>query len=145
MLADVLSYNRSGRKWEVVTGEKTVEFPAGDTGKQQAFRLAIFVKDPAVYALASQMAKDNPALESRAWRAAELVIEGKVKMDVFGLLAQVEGSDAAGAYNITAVEGEIACDCQDWTGFTAPYLSSGQRVCKHILAFFFMGQGGNGQ
>lgn len=145
MLADVLTYNRSGRKWEVVTGENTVEFPAGETGKRQAYRLAIFVSDPAVYALASQMAKENPALESRAWRAAELLIEGKVRADVPGVLAQVEGGDAAGAYNICFADGQIACDCHDWTGYTAPMLNDGQRVCKHLLAYLFAGQLGNGQ
>lgn len=150
MLADVLFYNRSGRQWEVTTGrdEQTNErkleiFPAGDMGKRQAYRLAIFVKSPSAYALASKTAKDNPALESRAWRAAELVAEGMVKLDVPGVLAQVEGSDEAGAYNIVIADGQFACDCQDWTGFTAPPLSEGQRVCKHLLAYFF--SGGNGQ
>ena len=53
------------------------------------------------------------------------------------VVAFVEGNSEFGAYNITAVDGELCCDCPDWTGLTAPLLPTGRRLCKHVIAYLF--------
>lgn len=111
------------------------EFPAGPDDRRNAYLLAIWSQDPALHTLADNLAGYYPELETRAWKAAGIVIDGKLNPAENGhVAASVEGSSEWGANNITAIDGELCCDCPDWTGLTAPVLPTGLRLCKHFFA-----------
>lgn len=138
MLQDLVTYDHKKKEYLVTAGQDIVAFPNGPTGKLLATRLAVFASSPAVYELASKLSKKYPALERRAWLAAELVIDGKLTFSPANdVLAQVDGGDPAGAYNVIALDGELACDCPDFAGGFAPFTMSGRRLCKHLIAYTF--------
>lgn len=132
-----IPFNRSTRKYEVAHGDALVEFPAGLAGKRNAFKMTIYAASRRLYRLVDDLAKKHPALESRAWKAAEIVIEEGVNRQVDGALAIVASqSSEYGDYLIQEVDGLLACDCVDFTGHTAPFVGhSFQRLCKHILSY----------
>ena len=139
MLTNV-KYSQSERSYKVTdpkTGE-IAEFPCGTDGRRKAFRLGVWLHEPALHDMADKISNEYPMLEARAWQAVTMIVEGKVKpLTGQGLIAKVEGSSEYGDYNIIVYGDELACDCIDFTGMTAPYLANGQRYCKHILAVLF--------
>jgi len=140
MLPNV-SYQRDERQYRVLdpdTGE-IESFPAGQLGRRDAMRRAVNFSHPRLYQIVTDMVKRWPQLEARAWRAANLVINGKVKnADDDEALASVTSSNEYGDYLVKARGGLIICDCLDYMEGGAPLIGeSGQRLCKHILATQF--------
>lgn len=146
MLPNV-NFNRRLRVWEV-TNEGTgavAEFPAGPDGKQRAFRAGVYAASPRLYRLAVAAVAASPLLESRVWRACELVIAGAVRLVVnptaeCGQAGEAVGlvgsSNAYGDYIVRRMGGQWVCDCEDYTSGLAPFDQTGPR-CKHTLAVEF--------
>ncbi|HET6446900.1 MAG TPA: hypothetical protein VFI27_20225 [candidate division Zixibacteria bacterium] len=139
MLSNV-QYERSIKQYQVtnpITGDIEY-FPNGNAGKRIAMRRAVFFQDPRLHRFVVDLVERYPQVESRAWRAAELLLQGGVKNSEGEALAIVASSTAYGDYLITARTGQIVCDCLDYMDGNAPYIGqSGQRLCKHILALQF--------
>lgn len=135
-VSDVLVYNRSSRVWQVAGDGRVAEFPAGPEGKRAATQMAIWVLNPQLHALAQSLASRHPQLESRAWKAAAYIADGRIAMQPGNgpILALVQGSSPYGPYTIQRHDDETTCDCLDYTGFTAPMLATGARLCAHIIA-----------
>lgn len=147
----VVKYDRHSRAWQVLNG-KVTSFPAGSLGQRQAQLYALEHDCPEVaaelqavlknIALASlDMPLDVTGLTCRAIKGAFLIRDGKVFPPVpftepggcMNEIARVQGSDSL-PYIIT-YEGDVCfCDCPDFLLGDAPFLPSGQRACKHILA-----------
>ena len=141
MLANV-TYDRSDRVYAVAhpeTGEVVETFPAGTHGRRQAFRAAVQLVDPEIYQRAGLIIAKHPHLEARVWKAAELVVHGRVwESDSDLYVAAVESqSSEHGNYILTSDRrGLLSCDCLDFTDFTAPFTEGSlQAFCKHILAW----------
>ena len=140
MLANV-TYDRSDRVYAVThptTGEVEL-FPAGTHGRRQAFRTAVQMVDPDLYQRAGLIIARHPHLESRVWKAVELVIHGRVWESGNDLyIASVESeSSEHGNYIIKHDDhGRMTCDCIDFVDFGAPLVEGSlQAYCKHILAW----------
>lgn len=140
MLSNV-TYQRDERLYQVMDPESGVieTFPSGNQGRRDAMRCAVQFQSPRLYRIVTELVQRYPVLESRAWRAAELALNGSVKsVDEDGLLATVTGSDEYGDYLVKSRNGFIQCDCIDFTDGNAPYVGpTAQRFCKHILAVQF--------
>jgi hypothetical protein len=139
MLANV-AYNRSNRSYAVThpqTGD-VAHFPSGAHGRRQAFQTAVEMTDPELYQQAGRIIARHPHLESRVWRAVELVIADHVQAGQADLYVATVGSQSEyGNYTLTYdSHGRMTCDCQDYTDFTAPVIEGSlQPHCKHILAW----------
>ena len=138
MLANV-TFERGLRQYRVedpISGE--VEFfPSGNDGRKQAHQRAIALHNPRLFKIAAGLIQQHPYLASRVWRACELVIHEAVQCCADSdLLAMVTGSSEYGDYLICKRDGLIICDCLDYMQGNAPYIGpTGQRFCKHILAW----------
>ena len=133
-----ITYNRSTRRYEIDGFDET--FPAGKEGKREAFQTAVYLASPELFRMAKDVSEKYPSLASRAWKATEIIITGAVlrPSDCPNIVALVESSDEYGDHTISAVGGDLACSCVDWTGGTAPYTNEDlQSRCAHILAFEF--------
>lgn len=140
MLSNV-EYERSEGQYRVsnpITGEEEF-FPSGYRGRREALHRAVYFQNARLHRLVTQLVKKWPQVESRAWRAAELVIQGAVKEPPNSqALFAVTSSTEYGDYLIASRKGLIICDCMDYMDGNAPYLGErGQRICKHILAAQF--------
>lgn len=137
MLSNV-QYQRDERQYQVIDPETgAIEyFPPGNQGRRDAMRCAVQFQSPRLFRIVTELVQRYPLLESRAWRAAELALNGAVKMmDEDGILAAVTGSDEYGDYLVKSYNGLIRCDCIDFADGNAPYIGpTEQRFCKHILA-----------
>lgn len=125
------AYNRSTREYDLVnmtTGEVVDRVP----GKREAFQRSIQIASQAVYSLALTFAEFAP-LESRAWKAAEIVVRGGVEV-ASATLALVDGNSEYGRYNVEMVDGLWECDCADFTENGAVQCIDWQARCKHIVA-----------
>jgi len=139
-------YNRAARQWEAHNGRLLGVFPAGPAGKQAA-QLCALKHDHRVlwdeveriritYALDAQ----NDAIETRTIKAAQLVTGGHVlaaRPYNDRAVAYVRSQSRGVGYHIEPsvwLDGYLQCDCQDYH-YRAPTLRSGQRACKHILAY----------
>lgn len=140
MLSNLL-YQRDERQYQVIDPETgAVEhFPSGNQGRRDALRCAIHFQSPRLFRIVTDLVRRYPLLESRAWRAAELVLNGAVKsVNKDGVLATVTGSNEYGDYLVKGRNGYIQCDCIDYADGNAPYIGpTAQRFCKHILATQF--------
>ncbi len=138
MLPNV-SYNRSERCYQVVnpdTGE-IAEFPAGRDGRQAAFKLAVATENNRLYRMALAKVDAAPLLESRVWRACELVLTNGVTLlgasEMPPAVATVASSNEYGDYIVSQMIGQWVCECEDWRGGMCPADDTGPR-CKHTLA-----------
>lgn len=134
-------YQRDERRYQVIDTETGVVeyFPPGYQGRRDALHCAIQFQSPRLHRFVIELIQRYPLLESRAWRAAELVLNGAVKvMDGDGVLASITGSSEYGDYLVKSRNGYIQCDCIDYADGNAPYIGpTAQRFCKHILAVQF--------
>jgi hypothetical protein len=133
-----MKYERSERQYKVLdpdTGEVEI-FPYGRDGRRNAMHRAVYFQDARMHRIVTELVQRSPQLESRAWRAAELVIRGAVNEAIDGeALSSVTGSSEYGDYLVASRNGIVVCDCPDYMEGNAPYFSqNGQRLCKHILA-----------
>lgn len=133
-------YNRSSRRYEVEAPDGgLLDFPAGAEGKALAFQTAVSLFAPGVADAAGIIIRRFPHLERRVWRAVNTLLGGGVS--IFPdfdteILALVASSDGMGAYAIRHQAGLLACECEDFVSFSAPYAGEGgQRYCYHILAY----------
>ena len=137
MLPNV-EYEKSKKQYQVVdpVSGKVEIFPSGYAGRREAKRRAVYFQNSRLYRLVVELVERWPQIESRAWRAAELVVNGSVKDPKDDLsLAIVASSSDYGDYLLAERKGHIVCDCLDYMDGNAPYLGqSGKKVCKHILA-----------
>jgi hypothetical protein len=115
---------------------------------------------PALLALVEKVQRTSPQLGNRTHRAALLVAAQAVQpgrgplqlrrpwrqTEWVNELARVRGRGPAvtsdgrhvGRDWYSIVEhpsGDLACNCADWADGHAPQISTGDRVCKHILAY----------
>lgn len=140
MLANVL-FDRSKKVYRVYgpDGDEVGDpFPSGVDGKRRAFQTAVALESPRLYHMAREAAETAPAVESRYWRACEIVLGDGVKLVLDGdILAAVQSTNEYGDYLIRSQAGELICECEDF-GNGAPYDEQG-KVCKHVAATrFFM-------
>lgn len=137
MLANI-TYNRSKKRYELAHDKDVFFFAPGRGGRQAAFRAAVRLENHALWEAAWAMVEQEPALESRIWKACEIIIEGGVTPadngDILALVASQ--SSEYGDYVVQMVDGLVACDCEDFQGGTAVYTEgSEQPLCKHVLAY----------
>ena len=135
-----LQFERASQQYRVLdpqTGEAEY-FPKGYSGRREAMRRAVYYQNERLHRIVIELVRRHHKVESRAWRAAELMLNGGVKQAEGKALASVTSSSAYGDYLITANSGLLVCDCIDYMDGNAPYIGkSGQRLCKHILALQF--------
>lgn len=132
-----ITYDRRERiyKWESEDGQ-VLTAPSGR--KAELFQAAVAMLDPALFAAASQIIEVHPQLERVVWKAVEIVVDDGVEVfpgmqeDVY---AMVESSDGYGRYAIGNDNGYMTCQCEHFQSFAAPITESGNRYCKHILAY----------
>lgn len=131
-----VTYDRSERAYRVIdaeSGEIVETFPAGHKAEAERYAIAFFSPRLARIVQDELLAK-RPYLEARAWRAAELVLSHAVAAADGLYVAYVAGS--GDTYAIGHDGHGVTCTCPDYTGFGAPVVDgSGQRMCKHILAW----------
>ena len=146
-----VQYNRSACVWQVLNG-KVTSFPAGKAGQRQAQLYALEHDRPDlaaelhallqdITALAPTRLLDVPGLTDRAIKAAYIIRDGKLLPAVpfsdpggcMNEIARAQGSESL-PYIITYEDDACFCDCQDFLSGDAPFLPTGQRACKHILA-----------
>lgn len=136
----VIRYDRAGSEWLVEQNGHIVErLPPGPAGKEAAVEEAIKLAAPALYQMARYMALKNPVLRSRLWKAAQLAANGHVLPPRPGNLVQevsqvLSATDEAILYSIQVRDCHL-CNCEDYQFEKAPRLASGQKYCKHILAY----------
>ena len=131
MLATV-TYDRKQKVYRV----EDETFPAGRNGRRDAFRYAVHATSPRLFRFVSEMSQKYPTLESRAWRAAEIVLNDGVCLNNGQPATVASQSSEYGDYLIHNIAGALACDCLDFQGGTAVYISThDQPYCKHILAY----------
>ena len=126
-------------KWLVRHDNQTGEFEGNHAGRVQANRFALSVDHPELVELVKRLIAKHelPGLEERAWRAADIVASGQVTMQPadrnnnVGRVCSQSGNDV---YTIQKRE-MLLCLCEDYQSQQAPMLSTGQRLCKHVLAF----------
>jgi len=136
-----MQYERSEKAYQVIDPDTgTIEsFPSGYIGRRNAMRRAVYFQNARLHRIVTDLVHQWPQIESRAWRAAELVLRGSVRQPADrGALANVTSSNEYGDYLIATRDGTLVCDCIDYLDGNAPYIGpSGQRICKHILATQF--------
>jgi hypothetical protein len=136
---DLITYNRSARNYNIIhpeTGKIVESFPAGH--KHEAFLYTVSLFEPELFQAAQQVIDRHPQLERRTWKAVTKIIDGAVEIipaPTDGVYATVASSDGMGRYNITNIDGYWACDCIDFTGFSAPMTDTGSRFCTHRIAY----------
>lgn len=131
--------NEQTGQWLVRSGDQTVEFEGSHTGWVQAHRLILALDYPQLVELVKRLITkhDLPGLEERVWRAADIVASGQVtfqpadRNNNVGCVRSQSGNDV---YTIQKRE-RLLCLCEDYQSQRAPMLSTGQRLCKHVLAF----------
>ena len=136
-LPNHLGYDRQEKAYLVTDDTGTIhQFPSGRRGKTESERFAIRLLSPSLAGLVDKITENLPAVESRAWKAARVVLSGGVKMDTApNVLATIEGE--GDDYNITAHDGVYICDCDGCRQGYAPLSRAGQPLCSHIIAFIF--------
>lgn len=145
MLRNV-TYDRSQRVYEIFgrNGDTVVTVPAVKSkGKKAALQFAVLVENFELHQIVVGWVRDYPALASRAWRAAELVINGDVlpPFESQWVATVVSQSNPYGDYNLRLVDGALHCECEDFLSFAAPMIgASMQPLCKHACAVLFSQQ-----
>lgn len=146
-----VSHNRKEKNWIAMEGELEVaRFPHGGAGKAAARVEAIRHNSVVVFNRAKQASIKNPRLSARIWSAAEDVVNHHVfeprPGNQVNEVARVRSSsfnpaeaDARlyeddGCYSIQH-RGFLVCHCEDYQFEKAPLMNSGQRACRHVLAF----------
>lgn len=133
-----IEYDRKEKlyKWADVESGQVLTAPSGK--KFQLFQAVISMLDPDLYAAANRIIEAHPQLERGVWKAVEIVagdgveIYPGMKGNVY---AMVDSSDGFGRYAIENEDGYMACQCENFQSFAAPMTESGNRYCKHILAY----------
>ena len=125
--------------WQVSNGDGTAQhFNKHNGGKRAAVRRALVLNQPVAHRLWCQMANTWRQLESRGWKALEIIDNDGITPAAAndpGAVAYVAANDQLiSEYRITADEEGFWCECKDFQDGNAPMLASGQTYCKHILA-----------
>lgn len=134
-------YDRSERQyvWTDPDSGEMFTFESGKAGKAQAWRFAISMLYPEIYATAERIIYRHPQLERVTWRGVELVTAEAV--DILpepapgGVVAKVASSDGYGRYSIRVQDGYYQCECEHYSSFAAPVTENGARYCKHLIAY----------
>jgi hypothetical protein len=132
-----ITYDRQARQYRWTDPESGEILTAPAKQKAELFRAVVGMLDPDVYAVANRLVQKYPYMERYIWRGVELVINDAV--EVFAapagdVIAVVESSDVYGRYAIRHNQDGLSCECESFTGFTAPMTETGQMMCKHLLA-----------
>lgn len=157
----VVKYDRHARAWEAVNGA-TTRFPAGPEGRRRATLYALEHDRPdiaaetlatldSIEAARPRLPVDVPGLTSRILKAGLLLRDGHVLpprelsapgsylTEIARVKSQTEkwpdGSPVEYAITQDSPDDFLGCGCEDFTSHRAPVLPSGQRACKHVLAF----------
>ena len=149
-IQDKIKYSHSKRRWLCTLAEFEREFPAGRAGKRRAQLCYLEQCEPGIYENLRSILQNNQAaadylgIYNRSIDAALLVAGHNVWpasdywADEIAAVARVESQAKPGrAYHLYPdpfAPGHLGCQCDDHS-FRAPWLPSGQRACKHILAF----------
>lgn len=131
-----VTYDRKERQYLVYDGNGEVvrAFPCGKEGRRAAHRFAVVALNPELAVLAQKVAATYPELEGRAWRAAQIVLDAGVQPNGVETLVVVASGSGDESYTVSLQEDTLFCDCLDYP----PMIRSGQRLCKHCLAYLFM-------
>lgn len=134
-----IDYDRTDRKykWENPESGEVLTAPCGKHNKAELYQQVIALLDPELFQAAVRWIEAEPTLERVIWRGVELVANCGVELFTGeGMIAaKVDSSDEFGRYSITFDQGYLACECPHWQDMTAPFASTGERVCKHLAAF----------
>lgn len=134
-----IQYDRKEKlyKWASPDGQ-TFTFTTPEVKAGKAFQFAVSLLDPDLFAALNQVIGTHPQLERVAWKAAEIITGNGV--EIFdgmrgNVYAMVDSSDGMGRYAISNEDGYTSCQCEHFQSFAAPMTESGNRYCKHILAY----------
>jgi uncharacterized Zn finger protein len=131
-------YDRSEKEYQWITPDgEIVSAPA--KSKAELFRQAVAILDPQLDAAVREIIEVDPQLERVVWRGAELVITGGVEVQTppqGDVVALVASGDEYGRYALEASEHGLTCQCVHFADGYAPLAQTGNRVCKHIAAYW---------
>ncbi len=133
-----INYNRQDKQYEWIEPESGELFTFPAKQKHMAFRFAVSMLDSDLYEAAERLIADHPQLERVTWRAVELVCANGIEVfpaPVAGVVAMVDSSDGYGRYAIEQHEAGYSCQCEHFTSLAAPMTQSGERYCKHLVAY----------
>lgn len=140
-----VQYDRTKKQYQALENENIVEvFPAGPAGRALAIEESIRLENPILHKNIRRVIALQPALTKRIWKAGLLVLNNQVEMlNKEGLLSSLIADEVARvssleepdvAYSILEKD-YYTCGCEDFLYGQAPQLKSGQKYCKHVLAF----------
>ena len=132
---DILYYDRSEKSWTVTDREGQVHrFGSGGRAKQEAHRAAVAILRPTLHRMVTNTIERHPDLASRAWKAAQIVLDGDIEIVHDGIhVATVQSQSSIAEYRVNAVSGLLHCTCPD-VGYTLP---AGHTMCKHSMAYVY--------
>lgn len=133
-----IQYDRKAKMYQWTDQESGQILTAPSGQKFELFRAVVAMLDPDLFTAANRIIEAHPQLERGVWKAVEIVASDGVEVfpgmkgDVY---AMVDSSDGFGRYAITNEGGYTTCQCEHFQSFAAPMTQSGNRYCKHILAY----------
>ena len=133
-----INYNRQEKQYEWKEPESGEIFTFPAKQKHMAFRFAVSMLDSELYAAAERLIEEHPQLERVTWRAVELVCANAIEVfpaPVSGVVAMVSSSDGYGRYAIEQHDAGYSCQCEHFTSLAAPLTQTGERYCKHLVAY----------
>ena len=137
-----IEYSRKDKEYRLLnlTGEVLDTWPAGEGMRQLAEWAQLTAESPAVAALVRRMVARNPVVEGRALRAAQLLLDARVRKNGGPFAYDVDSQTIPGqVYHVDDEPGAFRCECEDFEGaltdqrHSAPWIGDGPK-CKHILA-----------
>ena len=144
MFQQICKYDRKGKSYVVATSDdQSFAFPSGPDGKRDAFQFWVGYEFPTMKSKIDLISDRFPHAERIAWKAAEIVISGKVSLDSRpGVAAMVDSaSDPYGRYAVMSDEGYLTCNCGMFEEHYPQYIENKKgepvQVCKHVLAVWF--------
>ena len=133
MLAPI-TYNRSTKMYDVAHDLKTLSFHT----REKAIMCTVAIADKRVYADVKVLVEQWGILETRAWKAAQLYLNGHVfKHDNHMTVRSQRNTET---YTIKAFPAITECDCRDHAqgAGKAPIGPGERRWCKHMLACVYL-------
>jgi hypothetical protein len=132
-----ITYNRKMKRYEYLHPDGGfLTAPSGASNKDQLFQTVISMLDPNLYEAAERVVGNQPLLERVTWKAVALVAQDVVSAHMQGdIVAMVAAADGMGRYAIQETDDYFTCQCVNFVNYDAPMTGSGQRYCKHIMAW----------
>lgn len=148
MSKSTITYDDKKNQYQVSAGAEFLTFPGTPEGHQAAIEAGIKLDDPQVYAAAFYLAHDlfrhRRQLQARVWRAARLLVDGRVRkpfpQDGMQVKARVQPERDDNRhpipYRVRRFQtASYVCDCFDFLRNPSIPKVQGQRMCIHIMAY----------